>query len=258
MFYKVFVFIFIIFINGCVTLTDKLVFSESNHERNQAFMSLEKVSLEEARYTARDLKEIFNLSEEKYKIRAAYGLLRISVIMTKNNNFKEALDYCNFILSYGLVDSYGLKSDGFSKYVTPYFLSNLSYILPLTAAERKSKEWVLLADFFIKYKDKYKVQITEKQFFLIREASALNLLDNAFKDGNVISLYDIINIYKNTWTFKTVQKIINIMAGEKEKNKGIEEKYILVNNNTIYDIYKKSVVEIDNLIDKTAKNLIKK
>lgn len=258
MIYRFFIFILIVFIIGCATLTDKLVFSENNSDRKEALASLEKISLEEAQYTARDLKEIFNVSEEKYKIRALYSLLRIAVVMAKNNNPKEALDCCDFVLTYGIVDSYGLKADIFSRQMTPYFLSNLSYILPITAGERKTKKWILLADFFVKYKDKYKIKASEKQIFLIKEASALNLLDSAFKDGNVMLIYDIINGYKNTRTFKTAEKIIHIMTNEKDKNKGIEAKYILLNNNTIYDIYKKSVVEIDNFINKISMSLIKK
>ncbi|HPD19198.1 MAG TPA: hypothetical protein PLF61_06000, partial [Candidatus Goldiibacteriota bacterium] len=210
------------------------------------------------KYVARDLKETFNVSDEKYKIRAAYGLLRIGVIMAKNGNPEEALDYCNFIMSYGIVDSCEIKADAFSKQVTPYFMSTLSYVLPVTAGERKTKNWILLSDFFFKYKDKYKIKMSEKQIFLIRESMALNLLDSAFKDGNVMPIYDIINNYKNTGTFKTAEKIMHIMSDEKDKNKGDETKYTLLNNNAIYDIYKKSVVEIDDIIKKTSMSLIKK
>jgi hypothetical protein len=256
--YRFLFFVLIVFIDGCATLTDKLVFSENSKERKEALLSLNSVSVEEAKYVARDLEETFSVSDEKYKIRAAYGLLRIAVIMARNGNHEQALDYCNFVLAYGLVDSYGIKADAFSKQVTPYFMSTLSYVLPVTAGERKTKNWILLSDFFLKYKDKYKIKISEKQIFLIKEGSALNLLDRAFKDGNVMLIYDIINDYKNTRTFKTAEKIMRIMTAEKDKNKGDETKYTLLNNNAVYDVYKKSVVEIDDLIKKTSTNLIKK
>ncbi|MCX8092892.1 MAG: hypothetical protein N3E50_01840, partial [Candidatus Goldbacteria bacterium] len=219
---------------------------------------LEKISPAEAQFVARDLKEIFTSSGDKYKIRASYGLLKISIMMLKNNYFNEALDYCNFILVYGLSDSYGLKVNDFSKQIIPHFLSSVAVILPVTAGQRKTKEWIALADFFMKYQNKINIKIAEKQFFLIKEAVALNLLDNAFKDGNIQFLYDIINYYKGTYTYKTAEKIINVILKEKEKNKGIELKYILLNNNVIYDIYKKSSFEIDNFINKASVSFIKK
>lgn len=258
MIYRFFFCAFIVLFIGCATLTDKLVFSENKSERKEAFVSLKKISLEEAQYLARDLKEIFFISEEKYRIRASYSLLQIALIMAKNNNPGQALDYCNFVLTYGLIDSDGLKADVFSRKMTPYFLLNLSYILPVTAGQRKTKTWILPADFFVKYKDKYKIKISKKRFFLINEALALNLLDSAFKDGNIEPIYDIINNYKNTYTYKTAEKLIRIITHEKDKNKGNDAKYILLNNNTIYDYYKKSVAEIDNFINKTSIDMIKK
>lgn len=258
LFCRLFFIIFIFFINGCVTIPDKLVYGENEKERKEAFISLDKISESEARYTARDLKEIFVSSTDKYKIRAAYGLIRLAVVMAKNNNPKESLDCCYFVLTYGLIDSYGIKTDIFSRQMMPYFLSNLSFILAITTKERKTKTWGLLANFFAKYKDKYKIKPAEKQIFLIKEASALNLLDNAYKYGNVMFIYDIINKYKNTKTFKIATKIIHIITKEKDKNKRIEIKYILLNNNDIFNIYKKSVVEIDNFISKISISLIKK
>ena len=258
MIYRFIIAVSIIIFTGCASISEKLVFSESEIERKEALLSLEKISIEEAQYTARDLKEIFTLSGEKQRIRAGYGLLKIAVIMLKNNYFNEALDYSNFILSYGLLDSYGLKADSFSKQITPYFLSNIGFILPVTAGQRKTKEWISLSNFFMEYYSKYNIKISEKQSSLIKEASALNLLDNAFKDGNLQSLYDIINYYKNTYTYKSTERIMKIVMSEKEKNKGIEPKYVLLNNNTVYNIYKKSVVEIDDFINKTSASMIKR
>jgi len=252
--YRIFFFVLLIFLNGCVSLSDKLIFTENSFERKEAFLSLDKISLEEAKYIARDLKEIFQSSGEKYKIRAAYSLLKISVIMVKNNYFNDAFDYCNFLLIYGITNS----SDSVSKQIAPYFISNLPYILSISVSERKTNEWKTLNDFLNKNEDKYKIKVQEKQLFLIKEASALNLLDDAFKDGNIECIYDIINNYKETYTFKFVQKIMHILLIEKSKNKNLDVKNILISNNDIYNIYKKATFEIDNVINKSANSLIKK
>lgn len=256
--YKIFFFVLLILLNGCASLSDKLIFSENSFERKEAFLYLDKISLEEAKYIARDLKEIFQISEEKYKIRAAHSLLKISFIMAQNNYLKEVFDYCNFLLIYGITDSYGLKNDTVSKQITPYFISNLPYLLSISVSERKTNEWKILNDFLNKNKDKYKINIQEKQLFLIKEASALNLLDDAFKNGNIECIYDIINNYKKTYTFKFTQKIVQMLLIEKSKNKNLDVKNILISNNDIYNIYKKATVEIDSVINKTAKSLIKK
>jgi hypothetical protein len=184
MIHRFFIIAFIIFFIGCASIPEKLVFSENELERKEAFSSIEKISLEEAQYIARDLKEIFLETKEKQKIRAGYSLIKIALIMAKNDYSAEALDYSNFVLSYGLIDSYGLNTDSFSRQITPYFLSNMAFILSFTAGQRKTKNWKTLSDFFIKYQDKYNIKISEKNLYLIKEAIATNLFDNAFKDGN--------------------------------------------------------------------------
>jgi hypothetical protein len=52
-------------------------------------------------------------------------------------------------------------------------------------------------------------------------------------------------------------EIIILVKNEMKKNKQTDTKNILLNNNTIYNFYKESIIKLDNFINETSANIIK-
>jgi len=172
-FYKfTIVFLFtIIILTGCTSLSEKIVFSKSSGEWARALRELDKTGSEERLYITRNLFELFLQKSQGdiYKIKAAFGLMRIARINVKEGGYETALNICSYIC---LNSNIGKLPDGyedvFIKKIGKRYGNTLAIVLPASVKDRRKDEWNSLQNLIMFIKNRYIISTNKIQANFIR------------------------------------------------------------------------------------------
>ncbi len=236
-------------------MAEQVVYGTGGAGWKQALKNLDSAPAEERLYIARDLK-IFFANEKKLirRFRAVYGLLRIAYMQAKAGYYESAADICSFLYSALEKDEAGgriLKKAG------KQFVNTLGAVLPAAVELRKTENWKFLKEYYENLRKQYLVKQNKWRVYTIKEASALNSIEKAYEASSYKDIIKTAKEYRGTKTASLAKKMVLIVRKAKVKTPDIEEKYIIINSETLAGVYENQREKIEERINKIGPKTIK-
>jgi len=234
---------------GCASVSGQLVYGTGGVGWKEALAGLDDSSAEERLYIARDLKAAFMTeSDDNYRMRAAYGLLRIAVLQAKDDEPESSLDLLTFLHTRAAFKTGESREGNISEKITPQFLNTLAAVLPGTVKLRHDERWVFMKNFYDELKKTNRAKANKWQAYVIKEAGALNSLDKVYEEASYRGIAETVKENPGTRTAVLAKKMAFIVKKEKAKSKNIEEKYLIINSGPLAKLYEEQKEAIEKII----------